>query len=57
MTTIAALDEASYLEPGERLRGEDKPVIASTALHEAKVGDAHVALTDDLVTQLVARLL
>ena len=36
------------LEPGERLRGEDEPVVAAAALHDPQVVDRHVALADHL---------
>ena len=45
-----------YLEPRETLRGEHEPVVPGASLHEAEVGDGHVALADDLVAQLTTRL-
>lgn len=47
---------SSHLKPGERLGGEDEPVVPRATLHEAEIGDGHVALADHLIAQLAARL-
>ncbi len=36
------------LEPGQALRGEDKPVVPAAALHDPQVVDSHVTLPDNL---------
>lgn len=40
------------LVPGQILGREDEPIVPGASLHDAQVGDGHVALADHLVAQL-----
>ena len=42
--------------PGETLRGEDKPVVPATPLHDAKVVDCHVPLPDHLHISIISNI-
>ncbi len=45
------------LEPRQRLRGQNEPVVAASSLHDAHIVDRHVPLADDLVAQFPAGFL